>query len=50
MTWRNRGPGTVAKGDRADDKFIERAIRDNEGAFLEILTDEFRKAIGGIGR
>ena len=50
QTWRNRGPGTVAKGDRADDKFIERAIRDNEGRFLEILTDEFRKAIGGIGR
>ena len=29
-TWRNRGPGTVAKGPQADEKFIERAIRDRE--------------------
>ena len=49
-TWHNRGPGTIAKGDRADEKFIERAIRENEARFLEILTDEFRKAIGGMNK
>ena len=49
-TWKNRGPGTIAKGDRADDKFIERAIRDNETRFAEILPDEFRQAIGGLMR
>ncbi len=26
-TWRRRGPGTVAKGPRADDKFILRAVQ-----------------------
>ena len=50
QSWRNRGPGTIAKGDRADDKFIERAIRDNETRFAAILTDEFRQAIGGLMR
>lgn len=49
-TWRNRGPGTIAKGDRADDKFISRAIADNGGQFLEILAGEFRKAIGELRR
>ena len=50
VTWRNRGPGTIAKGDRADDKFISRAIADNGGQFLEILAGEFRKAIGELRR
>lgn len=45
VTWRNRGPGTVAKGSRADDKFIERAIRDNAGNFGRIVDDELRKAL-----
>lgn len=35
-TWRKRGPGTIAKGTRADEKFIERALNDN------------RKAIDGL--
>ena len=26
-TWRKRGPGTVAKGARADDKYILRAVQ-----------------------
>lgn len=26
-TWRKRGPGTVAKGPRADDKYIQRAVQ-----------------------
>ena len=45
QTWRNRGPGTVAKGPRADEKFIERAIADNEGKFTKIFDDEIRKAL-----
>ena len=45
VTWRNRGPGTIAKGQRADDKFIERAIRDNAQNFAHIIDDELRKAL-----
>lgn len=43
--WRNRGPGTIAKGSRADDKFIERAIRDNQNKFLDVFKSELRKAL-----
>lgn len=43
-TWRNRGPGTIAKGARADEKFVERAIHDNSGKFLSIIESELRKA------
>ena len=50
VTWRNRGPGTIAKGVRADEKFIERAIRDNVGKFRDIiayfLNAALRKAWG----
>lgn len=45
VTWRNRGAGTVAKGPRADEKFIERAIRDNAQTFGAIVEDELRKAL-----
>lgn len=45
ITWRNRGPGTVAKGARADEKFIERAIRENGDRFQKIFDDELRKAL-----
>jgi hypothetical protein len=45
ITWRNRGPGTIAKGPRADEKFIERAIRDNAQNFALIVDDEVRKAL-----
>ena len=44
-TWRNRGPGTVAKGVRADEKFVERAIAGNRDNFQKIFTDELRKAL-----
>ena len=30
VSWHNRGIGTIMKGDRADEKFIERALNDNE--------------------
>ena len=44
-SWRNRGAGTVAKGSRADEKFIERAIKDNADKFTAIVEDEVRKAL-----
>jgi len=44
-TWRNRGPGTIAKGDRADEKFIERAIEDNADEIDYIFQDELNKAV-----
>ena len=43
-TWQKRGPGTVAKGARADEKFIERAIKDNVDKYTAIFLDETRKA------
>lgn len=47
-SWFRRGIGTVYKGDRADDKFIERAIRDNQGNFLILINDEMQKALGKV--
>ena len=44
-SWRNRGAGTIAKGARADDKFIERAIKDNQKQFETIFKDEAEKAL-----
>ena len=44
-SWRNRGAGTVAKGSRADEKFIERAIKDNVEKFTAIVKDELGKAL-----
>ena len=41
--WRRRGIGTIAKGGHADEKFIERAIYDNEGKFVDIIRSERRK-------
>lgn len=46
--WFKRGPGTEHKGARADDKFIERAIRDNTGKFTDIFEDEIRKAVASV--
>ena len=45
VTWRNRGPATIDKGARADDKFIERAIRDNLPKIQKAFDDELRKAL-----
>lgn len=42
--WFKRGAGTIAKGARADDKFVERAIKDNQDNFGKIFNDEIRKA------
>ena len=43
ITWWKRGPGTQAKGPKADDRFILRAITDNEHQMLKIIDDEMRK-------
>lgn len=45
VTWRNRGPATKDKGARADEKFIERAIRDNLPKIQKAFDDELRKAL-----
>lgn len=44
-TWWKRGPGTVAKGPQADEKFIERAIEDQRQYFAPILEQEIRKEL-----
>ena len=50
--WFNRGPGTIAKGDRADEKFIERAVVGNQDKLQKILDNAIEKALkesGGVG-
>ena len=42
-SWHRRGPGTVAKGSHSDEKFIARAIYDNEGKIENIIRSEHRK-------
>jgi hypothetical protein len=46
-TWHKRGPGTVAKGPQADDKFIERAVMkaDKEGSIRRIYASEVAKGL-----
>ena len=45
-TWHKRGPGTVAKGPQADDKFIERAVKETQKNFGFILEFEIAKELG----
>jgi len=47
--WRNPGPGTIVKGARAGDKFIERAITDNQDNFLRIIRSEIDKEWRKLG-
>jgi len=42
-SWHNRGPGTIAKGQRADAKFIERALAENEDKVDVIINEELGK-------
>jgi hypothetical protein len=44
--WQNRGAGTVRKGARADDKFIERAVNGNDEKIRVILESEIAKQAG----
>ena len=43
VKWFKRGPGTIAKGPRADAKFIERAVTQNRDKFLAIFNEELHK-------
>ena len=43
--WRNPGIGTRAKGARAKDKFIERAINENSDKIRDIYVDEVGRLI-----
>jgi len=45
--WKDLGPGSQAKGPQAREKFITRAISDNETNIITIMTDQIDKAIGG---
>lgn len=43
--WKNRGVGTQAKGERADDKFIKRAVEENEEIAHQFISDMLDKAL-----
>ena len=43
LSARKRGPGTQAKGPQAREKFILRAIQDNEDTALKIIDSEMEK-------
>jgi hypothetical protein len=45
ISWHERGPGTITKGTRADDKFIERAVFENERQFGRIITAEVERTM-----
>lgn len=49
-TWKERGPGTQAKGPQADDKFITRSANDRENDFKAIVGNEIDKLLGGNGK
>lgn len=48
-TWFRRGVGTRAKGPKADDKFLSRAITDSNDDVLVIVRDVSDKALNGRG-
>ena len=47
VLWYRRGIGTRRKGDRADEKFIDRAIKDNVGKINATLQAALDKAMKG---
>ncbi len=47
-TWKKRGIGTVAKGTQADEKFIERALRDSQPEIDRIFEAKISR-VGGAG-
>lgn len=49
-TWFKRGKGTQAKGARADEKFIERALADNADKIRKIAESQVEKAIQEANR
>lgn len=46
--WWKRGPGTVAKGSRADEKFIERAVNDNAEKYRLVYEQEIRRELQNL--
>ena len=48
--WKNRGPGTIAKGSRAREKFIERALADNEQKIGKLLEKAIEKGIADASK
>lgn len=46
-TWQNRGIGTISKGPQADDEFIVRAIKDEQGNILKIIESGQDQALKG---
>ena len=48
VTWFKRGAGTVAKGSRADEKFIERAVNDNAQKYLLVYEQEIKREIARL--
>ena len=47
VKWHERGPGTQAKGDRADEKFIERAQPEAERRLQDYLSRSLKELFGG---
>lgn len=47
VKWHERGPGTQAKGDRADEKFIERAQPDAVQKLNDYLAKSLKELFGG---
>lgn len=46
-SWKRRGPGTVAKGPQADEKFIERAVANHRsnGDIVRIIDAETKRCL-----
>lgn len=49
VKWNKRGIGTIAKGNRADEKFIERALNDNAENISKIFDAEIAKYLKKCG-
>lgn len=48
-SWKKRGPRTVQKGAKADDKFIDRAYLDREKNIAELVDSTIDTMINSIG-
>ena len=48
VRWFKRGAGTVAKGARADEKFIERAVNDNAEKYRLVYEQEIRRELQNL--
>lgn len=48
VRWFKRGAGTVAKGSRADEKFIERAVNDNADRYRSVYEQEINKELQSL--